>query len=439
MLLDASKRVARTIAIVVGGSLGAATAVAVGIPGAGLEVSRCATPRGVVQGPTGAEPLVALGRGGIVDPSARYATEGGMRTLVGIARHASADPEFGVAYVDDREGGDALVIGGGGGGTSVLVQGHEVLHPSWSPSGDLVWSTGTELRLLDRSTQTTASLSPPRGTVSVAYPVFDGTSSLVAAAEEHIEGVSAEFESLSNLWRLDLRSRRWQKLTSFSATRERWSVIRTPLVDGAGDVLFVRVQGEASRTHRPVFELWRLRSDRASLVRSLGAEMYLAGMLDGAIVWNVADARGRWHLLLEGSGGHLRDLGCGRVAVDPLTQSDPDLGPMGPTGRTTDPPTVSPTLPPTVSPTQELGDGLGILVGDFATQEEAETMAGVIALRVGVTPTIVDASTQPTLIRPGVYAAVVPLDPQADPESELRRFRELLPETRNTSWIVALT
>ena len=440
MIFNVSKRVVRTTAIVLGGSLGAATAVAMGIPAAELDVPRCATPHGVVRGPTGSEPLVALDRAEIVDPSALWQgnTDGRGQALEGVVRHASADPLFGVAYVDDREGGDALVIEAGD-GTSVLLQDDEVLHPSWSPSGDLVWSTGTELRLLDRSTRSTVGLSAPQGTVSVAYPVFVGTSSLVAVAEEPIRRVSAEFESLNNLWRLDLRSRTWQQVTSFRATRDRWSVIRTPIVDAAGDVLFVRVQGEASRTRGPRFELWKLRGDRASLVRSLGAEMYLAGTLDGAIVWNVADARGRWHLLKEASQGRLRDLGCGRVAVDPLTQSDPDLGPVGPTGRTTDPPTASPTPPPTVSTTPELVSGLGILVGDFATHEEAEMMAGVIALRMGVTPTVIDASTQPTLIRPGVYAAVITLPPQADPESELRRFRELLPETRNMSWIVALT
>ncbi len=436
-MLKSSPRVVRATAVFVGGLLGAATAVAMGVPGAGLDTSRCATPRGVMRGPTGAEPLVALDRAGVVDPSAlrQHTMEG---SPVGVARHASADPEFGIVYVDDRDGSDALVIGRGD-RAAIVARDDQILHPSWSPSGDLAWSTGTDLRFLDRTTQRTMRLAPPRGTVSVAYPVFVDTSSLIAVAEEPIQGVSGEFESLDNLWRLDLGSRRWEKLTSFQATRQRWSVIRTPVVDGAGDVQFVRVQGEASRTRGPRFELWKLRGDVASLVRPLGAEMYLAGMLDGSIVWNVADAGGRWHLLLEQPGGRLRDLGCGRVLVDPLTRTDPDLGPTGATGRTTVPPTISPTLPPTALTSPELGDGLGILVGDFATHEEAEMMAGVIALRMGVTPTIIEASTQPTLIRPGVYAAVVPLAPDADPESELRRFRELLPETRNTSWIVALT
>jgi len=165
--------------------------------------------------------------------------------------------------------------------------------------------------------------------------------------------------------------------------------------------------------------------------------------MDGGLVWNVADARGRWHLLLVEADGRLRDLGCGRVSVDPLTRPDPDLAPTGDTGRTTGPsptasPTVTPTVSPSVPPAAELPEGLGILVGDFATREAAEAAAGVIAIRFGILPTVIDASTHPTLIRPGAFAAVVPLADGVDPELELQRFRDLLPQTRTTSWIVAL-
>ena len=359
-------------------------------------------------------------------------------TVEGVARHASSNPRFGIVFVDDRDGGDALVVGTVG-GQLVLPQQGDVFHPVWSPLGDLAWSTGTSIHIRDRSAGHTTTFQAPSSAVSISSPIFVGPTRLIASVEEPVKGLSSEFEGLNNLWSVGLRSGRWTKLTSFTATAERWSVIRTPILADRGDLLFVRVHGYASRTRPPTFELWKLRDGAASLVRELGGEMYLAGQMDGGLVWNVADARGRWHLLLVEASGRLRDLGCGRVSVDLLTESDPDLAPTGGTSGSTGPsPTASPTVSPTLPPATELEEGLGILVGDFATREAAEAAAGVIAIRFETLPTIIDASTHPTLIRPGAYAAVVPLVDGVDAELELQRFRDLLPEYRTTSWIVAL-
>ncbi len=433
-----SARIPRTIAVFIGGSLGAATAVAMSMPGPAPEAGRCPAPSTVASSATQGEPLLALGDRGIlaaIDEGG--STTVGAPTVVGLARHASSSRSFGTVFVDDRDGGDALVTVGVG-PPLVLPQQGDVFHPAWSPIGDLAWSTGTTLGVRDRSTGRTTTLLGPPGAVSVSYPIFLGPTRLVASVEERVEGLSSEFEGLNNLWEVELRSGRWTKLTSFTATADRFSVIRTPIVGKGGDVLFVRVHGVATRTRLPSFELWKLSGGAASLVRELGREMYIAGQMDGEIVWNVEDARGRWHLLMGEPSGRLRDLGCGRVSVDPLTRSDPDLAPTGVTGGKTEPPPPSPTISGTIPPATGLEAGLGILVGDFATREAAAMAVEVIGKRFGTEPTIIDASTQPTLIRPGVYAVVVPLVEGADLESELQRFRDLLPQTSTTSWIVAI-
>ncbi|MCI0635169.1 MAG: hypothetical protein L0206_14850 [Actinobacteria bacterium] len=431
----ATSSVTRITALLLGSALAAATAVAVGLPGTGPGSLRCRAAGAGIDGPSD-EPLVVLDA-----PSDRAAPDPG--TLVqGIARHLSSDPRYGSVFVDDRAGGDALVVQTTE-GSMVLPQPDDVLHPTWAPDGDLVWSTGTQLRVYDPSTGAVDTIAAPDGAIGITLPLFVGRSGLIATIEEPVDSLSSEFEGLDNLWRFDARDRAWTRLTSFRATAERWTVIRTPVLAHDGDLLFVRVRGHASRTRPPAFELWRLDDDRASLVRALDAEMYLAGMMDGSIVWNVADARGRWHLLAEEPDGSLRDIGCGRVLVDPLTRADPDVlrteRRNRPTASPNAPPTATVSAPPTTSPTVPVVDAaLGILVGDFTTREEAEAMAAVIEARFGGDAIVIDATSQPTLIRSGVFAAVVALAAGVDPELELERFRTLLPQTSVTSWVVAL-
>jgi hypothetical protein len=424
--------VARTSALALGSVLAAATTVAVGLPGAGLEPAGCRAAGGGIRGP-GGDLLVSL------DQRSDRVVAGADANVQGIARHLSSDPRYGAVFVDDRVGGDALVVRTSEGAT-LLPQPGDVLHPTWSPEGNLLWSTGTQLRTYDPSTKELDSIAPPDGAIAVTHPLFVGRSELIAAIEEPVESLGSEFEGLDNLWRLDVRNGTWTKITSFEATTERWSVIRTPILTAEGDLLFVRVAGHASRTILPAFELWRLRGDRAGLVRALGAEMYLAGLKDGAVVWNVADARGRWHLLVEEPDGSLRGIGCGRVLVDPLTRPDPAMTAITIDDRPTPSSTTTPPAPPsTSSPTGPVLDAaLGILVGDFTTREQAETMASIIETLFGGQAMVIDSTTQPTLVRPGVFAAVVPLAEGADPELELERFRTLLPQTRVTSWVVAL-
>ena len=412
----------------------AATAVAVGLPGRRPAAAGCPAAGEGIRGP-GGDLLITIS-----ESADRVALESDT-VVQGIARDRSSDPRFGTVFVDDRAGGDVLVVETSEGATS-LQQPGDVLHPTWSPDGELVWSTGSQLRVYHPSTRARATIAAPDGAIALTHPLFVGDAGLIVTIEEPVGSLSREFESLDNLWRFDLRDRTWTRLTSFRATEERWTVIRTPILTADDELLFVRVTGHGSRTRLPSFELWRLDGDRAGLVRPLDAEMYLAGVKDGSIVWNVADALGRWHLLAEEHDGGLRDIGCGRVLVDPLTRPDPDVAPIGMGDRPTASPTPTlPAPPTTVSPTGPVAEAaaLGILVGDFATREEAEVMAGIIETRIGGRAVVIDATAQPTLVRPGVFAAVVPLATGVEPELELERFRTLLPQARVTSWVVALS
>jgi hypothetical protein len=50
---------------------------------------------------------------------------------------------------------------------------------------------------------------------------------------------------------------------------------------------------------------------------------------------------------------------------------------------------------------------------------------------------VVDATKAPAVVRPGVWAVVVPITSD-DAEADLARFREALPDLAEWSWIVSL-
>src|SRR5207302_23725 len=56
----------------------------------------------------------------------------------------------------------------------------------------------------------------------------------------------------------------------------------------------------------------------------------------------------------------------------------------------------------------------------------------------GSTPSIVDAGTQPAVVRPGVWALLISIAPGADAEAELARFRTAVPAFAGWSWIVSV-
>ena len=383
-----------------------------------------------------------------------------------VVRDATLRAGTGIAFVLDRRGPDDVVIETGRHELR-LAQPGEASDPSWSSDGRLVWSLGSRLRLWSPATSSTVDIAPPPGAIGVFSPVFATDDAVVSVVAEPEPGFTrTEDEGLDNLWRYDLRSRRWSRVTAFHASGEHWVAIRTPIVRDDGSIEFVLVRGLATATRMPAFELWRLPAvGVASKVRELPREMYLAGAQDGRRIWNLYDqASGEWRLYAEASATTLVDLGCGAALVDPRSVPDPDMTPAwldtlpAPTPTPTPTPTITPTPSPTVSPTPSQtptptptaqptigpspADGFiaGILVGDFATSEDANAAVADIHAAFGESAPVevVDSTTAPNIVRPGVWAAVLLLPAGVDPLAALTDFRARLPQYQGWSWVVAV-
>jgi hypothetical protein len=375
----------------------------------------------------------------------------------GVIRHVAARPGSGTAFVLDRRGADEMVIVTP---TSVirLDQPGEATQPSWSPDGRLVWSLGSHMRVWSPETSSTLDIAAPQQAIGLFSPVFVGTDSIVAViAEPEPAFARTEDEGLDNLWRYDLGTKRWARVTAFHARGDRWSAIRTPVVRGDGSVEFVRIHGLSSAAAMPSFELWRSSADGvASKERDLPREMYLAGVLDGRRVWNIFDQEsGDWRLYSERSPETLVDLGCGAVMVDPRSVDDPDRAPIGteadptptptpsPEPSSTDTPTAIPstttTPTPTATPSSTESSIAGILVGDFGSFESAVDAQGTIEAAFASAPVeVVDSTTAPNIVRPGVWAVVMLIPNDSDALAALVDFRTRLPQYQDWSWVVSV-
>jgi hypothetical protein len=368
-----------------------------------------------------------------VDGDAIATLRGGQVTRVtppdrgtGVVRHVSSRPGVGTAYVRDRRGGDVVVAETSTGVRRLRAHG-EALNPSLSATGRLVWAQGSGLRIVGARSQAVRRIAGPVRGGTAFSPLFNDDGTLVAAiASAAIEAVP-EDEYVSNLWRYDGGSGRWTRLTRFRGGADSWSVVRTPFLASDGSVEFVRVHGRASLDRSPAFELWRLRGSTATKVRSLPGEMYLAGF-DGSVrVWNLRDgATGSWTIDREQADGSLKQVGCGAVAVDPLDRPDPDRGSRRTSGVAQ--PGTTETHP----------SGLDqILVGDFSSSDAATQAAARIQSVIGSPATVVDAAEAPAVLRPGVWAVIVPTTSD-DPEADLARFRQALPDLADWSWVVSI-
>ena len=56
---------------------------------------------------------------------------------------------------------------------------------------------------------------------------------------------------------------------------------------------------------------------------------------------------------------------------------------------------------------------------------------------IGSPATVVDATQAPAVLRPGVWAVIVPITSD-DPEADLARFRQALPDLADWSWVVSI-
>ncbi len=371
--------------------------------------------------------LVAVGAGG----TARLA---GLPAHTGMLRHVTAS-RFGVAYVEDRFGPDVVVIVTDH-GTVRLPQRAEAVNPAWSPRGDLAWSVGTGLRIRSRAGTVTAVPGPVQGG-TVFSPVFESPDRIVAAVSMPPTLAVPEDERLNNLWSYDRVSERWRAATHFSAGVDRWTAVRTPVARPGGVVEFVRITGRGTATHLPSFQLWRLTASGAvARLRTLAGERYLAGIEGGRRVWQVPDVRsGAFHLVAEGPGGE-RQLGCGTTSADPLDTADPDR--RSRRGRFAPPRGHWPSLEEHAGSAAEQIPEVGLLLGDFAERKEAEEAAAKMLQTYGANAPIqvVDSSTAPEAILPGVYGALMILSSDADVMAALTDLRQRLPEYRDESWVV---
>lgn len=356
----------------------------------------------------------------------------------GMIRHVATSPGVGTAYVIDRRGPD-VVVAETPDGVVELPQRSEALHPSWSSRGDLVWSVGSGLRLRLASSGRIHSVRAPVAGALLFSPVFRSAARIVAVLSMPPTNTVPEDERLNNLWQFDVGSHHWRQLTEFTAGQDRWTAIRTPVVRAGGAIEFVRIRGRGSASVPPVYELWTLRGRRASALRRLGGEQYLAGFDAGGRLWNIPDpSLGTFRLVRESLDGRRTDLGCGAVTADPMDAVDPDRRSrrgalVPPRGHWPD--LVHHDSAGSAAPTVEVA----VLVGDFSTVEAADDAAARItaAYGAGSPVEVIDSVSAPTALRPGAYGAILRLAPDVSPTLALAEFRARIPEYATSSWVVA--
>ena len=345
-------------------------------------------------------------------------------------KHIAVSMGAGTAYVVDRAGDDDVIVETPE-GTRRLRERAEVSHPAWSPRGDLAWATGTAIAVLDAETRAIERVPSPVNGATVFSPVFLSARRVAAVVSSPPTARIPEGERLGNLWVHRLGGDGWRRMTSFTAGADRWVTLRTPIVH-RGTVHFVKVVGRGSATRPPRFELWRLDHGVARRVTALPEERYLAGSRGTRLVWNVPDAaHGRQILAVDGRDG-LRVIGCGSVMVDPLDAVDPDRR----AGSGEHVPARG-AWPGLAGPSHEHAEEVAVIVGDFAMEAEAATVAEAIGAAFPESQVdVVDSSVAPFAIRPGVYGALLYLPVEADPTEALANFHRRLPEYVSNSWIV---
>lgn len=357
----------------------------------------------------------------IVDSTGQRHTFAHTGTAPGVLRHARASTGFGTVYVNDVEGRDVVTAIRSEGLVEHAEQG-EAAHPTFTPSGEVVWAQDFSfLRAWSPATGAVRSIPRPPETRAVFSPLSAAGGELLALAQEPVAGEAPHGDGLDNLWRYDEARGAWTRLTSFTATADRWTALRTPVVDRDGSVLFVRVEGSASATRAPAFDLWRLHGGVASKVRDLPGEMYLAGVTDTGVLWNV-EQDGQWRLLLD-DGGSLRDVGCGGAQVDPRSEADPDIVDDDPTAASE-----------TEADAALADPQMALLVADFASSAEAQA----VAAEMGPGFRVVDRAESPFAVAPGTYAVVRNFAPDEDMEAALAAFRSQFPKYAETSYVVPL-
>lgn len=357
--------------------------------------------------------IVVVANGRALDPDRCVPTDG-------MLRHLAVFPGVGTAFVVDQAGQDVLELVSPEAMIPV-ASGLEITHPTWSPGGQLAWAENLQvLKVMSPDTTAVSGVVLPHGAVAAFSPLFLDETRVMAVVQEQVGGAPPEDESLNNLWTFDLSSGKWTRRTAFHASGDNWVGIRTPVIAADGTIFFVRITANASATKEPIFELWKFSGPRASKVRTLDGEMYLAGISDDRLVWNVPSRTcGDWGLFIEVSDG-LNQIGCGAVMTDPVAIADPDLlmgsedGGHGEAAPETD----------------ELTD-LVIIVGDFHSSKAAAAVAQDLARPARV----VGNAGARNAVAPGAWAVLVETAPGVGAEKDLNRIRAGLTGCDCGAWL----
>lgn len=335
-----------------------------------------------------------------------------------LLKHVAVGRGEGTAYVEDRRGADTLVVFTEDGSQRVPAEG-EVTQPAWSGDGRLAWAEDfSAVKVWSPSTRSTRTIAAPSTATGVFAPVFAGNR-LTAVAQEPVgtQTEMTEDDTLNNLYTYSGGS--WRRLTTFDVGVNEWSAIRTPVTTDNGDILFVRVHGDYTATKAPRFELWMTSGEQSRKIRELPGEMFLAGIRDGRLMWNVYSATcGDWELLVEDPRGGLRNLGCGAVLVDPVNITDADLE-------------VEEHAAPEGEAPQAAPVEIGVVVGDFAASAQARKVARSVP-----GSKVVTHEDAPAAVAPGAFAVVKPLS--GSPAETLRSVKGRLPGLRDKVFLAPI-
>jgi hypothetical protein len=438
------------VAISVAGAVTLGLATGPGPSVAGSAMGRASSPGGCPTGAPAVPPASSADAGVWVAAHGRLVSpDGSAPRLVGgadqVVRHVVSVEGVGTAFIEDGRGADTVVVATAE-GVVRLPQRAEALNPALSPSGDLAWSVGSQIRVRDADTGRIERLPVPAGGADAFSPVFVGGGALDVVMSAPPTPAVPEDEWRNEIWRVS-PDRTWRRLTNFHAGDDRWTAVRTPVAAPEGGIEFILVRGRGSQTREPRFWLMHLGRTGLQRLRTLDHEMYLAGFDGAARLWNVPDVASlRVDLVREAPDGTTETIGCGTTLMDPIDVTDPDRSPAsdgsgdssgggssggGSPGGGSAPVHAQPSTATAVSE-------IGILIGDFATSGEADAAAAIVraAYGTGAPVRIVSADTAPHAVAPGAYGVLLALSAADDARSALAAFRARLPAYAGSSWLV---
>ncbi|MGH2701768.1 MAG: hypothetical protein ACRDJT_01335 [Actinomycetota bacterium] len=346
----------------------------------------------------------------------------GQEVESGIIRHVVERPGVGTAFVADHAGPDDLSVEIDGVTRTVPTEG-EVTNPAISESGTVAWAEDqARIKVWDPRTDEVTTLNRPDSTTAIFSPAFVTNDTIASVGQQPVPGVPGEDDGLNNLFEVNLDEGAWEPLTSFSGTLTDWTAVRTPVVSPDGDVLFIRVRGDSQATAQPGFELWTTSGEATRRLTKLPGEMYLAGFSGNTLMWNAPSKACEDWGLYEATPDGLEQIGCGAVLADPLGTVDPDL--------------EHEEHVDFAAPSAQAEGDLGVIVGDFASQDlaaEAESrMRDVPGQRV------VSHDSLPHAVAPGAWVVFRPVPQGMSPDHVLDDVRHEVPAYAEMTFVVPM-